>query len=96
MDTLQESIESASETDLDNFMENDIHGEQSSNESIVTVATESYDQHRKSPDDDQTELSPSSKSLLKTKNLKKSNKGHWVEKVVETMTEKTNCSNCRE
>ena len=88
MDTLQESIESASETDLDNSTENDIHGEQSSNESIVTVATESCDQRRKSPDDDQTELSPSSKSLLKTKNLKKMNKGHWVEKVVETMTEK--------
>ena len=41
VDTLQESIESASETDLDNSTENDIHGEQSSNESIVTVATES-------------------------------------------------------
>ena len=89
VDTLQESIESASETDLDNSTENDIHGEQSSNESIVTVATESSDQRRKSPsDDDQMELSPSSKSLLKTKNLKKRNKGHWVEKLVETMTEK--------
>ena len=88
VDTLQESIESASETDLDNSTENDIHGEQSSNESIVT-ATEISDQRRESPsDDDQTELSPSSKSLLKTKNLKKRNKGHWVEKVVETMTEK--------
>ena len=46
----------------------------------------------------------SSKSVPKTKILKKKNKGHWVEKVVEAMAlgrkssrgndRETDCSNC--
>ena len=49
----------------------------------MTVTTECSDeQSRKSPD----QMEPSSsKSVPKTKILKKKNKGHWVEKVVEAM-----------
>ena len=77
VDTLQEST---SDTEMDNSEEN---------ESIVTVTTECSDeQSRKSPSYDNQMEPSSSKSVPKTKILKKKNIGHWVEKVVEAMTEK--------